>query len=90
VDDAFRVGVVDGVGDLGEELEAVAGAEVVLGGVVGEREALDELHGEERDVVSELVLRDAGFVELGDAGVLVVAEDLGFVGEAAGELGLGQ
>ena len=82
VDDAFWVGIVDGVSDLGEELEPVLEREVVGGRVFDEGLAFDELHGEVRlNAVGSG--GGAGLVDGGDAGMLEAGEDFGFALEAA-------
>ena len=63
-----------------------AGVEAVAAGVLVQRQAADELHGEERLAV----LGHAGLVDLGDAGVVQPAEDLGLVGEALEQRGRGE
>ena len=46
VDDALLVGVIDGGADVAEQFEALAGVEIVLIAVVGDGDAVDQLHGE--------------------------------------------
>ena len=81
VDDALGVGVVDGVGDEGDEGEAFAKGEVFRLGVGVEREAVDELHGEVGLETEGRVL-SSGVEDGGDIGMLEKSEDFGFEVEA--------
>ena len=69
MDDAFLVGVVDGVTDLREECETLLRVELVLVGVVGQGPAIDELHGKER-LRPEARVRDARLEHLRNPRVL--------------------
>ena len=88
VEDPAAVGVVDGVGDEQEEVEALGEGEVPGG--VGEGLAGDQLHGDEGDAAGGgAVGHDGqlvpGLEELGDGGVLHGGQGLGLVLEAAEE-----
>ena len=78
VDDAPVVGVLHRVAHPRQQLQAAARVEAVPAGVLVQGHAADELHGE----VGLAVLAHAGLVDLGDAGVVQPAQDLGLVGEA--------
>jgi hypothetical protein len=69
VNDAALVGVVHGVADARHEFEPLAGTQGAIAGVGGEREASHQFHGEE-GLRSLAGLGRAGFVNLGDAGML--------------------
>src|SRR5262249_32953450 len=56
VDHALLVRVLDGVGDLREEIEALVRPQFSLAHVVRQRHAADELHGEVRHALPALVL----------------------------------
>ena len=84
MDDASRVGVVQGEGDLPGDLEGATGREALALGEVGEWEAVDEAH---REVVDVAVL--LGVVDLDDVGVLELRAGAGLPVEPLEELGGG-
>ena len=51
MDDALLVGMLDGLADRGEEFEPLADAQLRLVAELGQRQAVDQLHDEERPVV---------------------------------------
>ena len=82
VDDPLGVGVLHGVADLREELEARRDRELVLVAVLGDRLAADELH----DEVRPAGLGRAGVEHLGDVGVIHHRQRLALLLEAGDDL----
>ena len=83
MDHALLVGVLHRIANLGQQLEARRRVERAIAGVLVQRHAADEFHGEERLAVGT----HPRFIDLSDPGVLESAQDLGFVTEATEELG---
>ena len=78
MDHALFVGVLHGVAHPRHKLHPRWDGQRPEFYVLVQGQAADELHGEERLAV----LRHAGLVDLGDAGVVQPAQDLRLVGEA--------
>ena len=66
VDDAFLMGVLDGLADRVEEFEPFAGGKVILVAILGDRDAANQFHHEIRSAR----VRGAGVEHLSDIGVL--------------------
>src|SRR5437879_3335638 len=90
---ALLMRVIHSIADLGKQRETVAEVEMVPGAVVGDCAPAHKLHREKgllcrwhasrRASIAWLDLRHAGFIDAGDARVLKLSENLGFVFEAA-------
>ena len=79
VDDALVVGVLHRVAHPRQQpSRAAVTSRPLAAGVLVQRQAADELHGEERLAV----VGQPGLVDLGDAGVVQPAQDLRLLGEA--------
>jgi hypothetical protein len=72
VDDALLMGVLDGLADLDEEVDAFAGAEVILVAEVGNPNASDQFH----DKVGTTGGSGSGIEDPGDAGMIHHGEGL--------------
>ena len=72
VDDPLAVGVLHGLADREEQVQPLAGRELLLIAVVDDRDALDQLH----DEVRPAALRRAGVEDAGDVGVVHQREGL--------------
>ncbi len=77
VDESSAVGVLDGLAESDDERQPVIAREGELVAVGLDVRTGDELHGE-IGLVSAVEVDHAGLVDLGDARVLELAEDLGF------------
>ena len=82
MDDAFLVGVLDGLADRHEELQPLADRQVQLIAVLGDGDALDQLHDEVRPAFG----RRAGVEDLGDIGMVHQGQGLALRLEAAQDL----
>ena len=69
MDHAFLVGVVDGVADLGDQLEPLTKSQALVHGVTSDGASVNELHSEKRLDAASAVGR-SGFEDLRDAGML--------------------
>ena len=78
---ALLMGVFDGVADIRQQFQPLARAQSMLAGKKCQRRAADQFHGKIR---LRAVARVIGpcFKDVGDAGMLEAAEDLGFMLEA--------
>jgi hypothetical protein len=85
MDDAAVVRVLHGGGQLDREGDPIRDRQLLRAGVVGQRRARDQFHHEMRRR-GAVPLREG--VDLRDAGMLQPAEHLGFVLEAAEDLGM--
>ena len=83
------VRVVDRVTDFRHHLQPLPGVEMMRLGVVPQRLPADILHGEV-GLGSETGIGRAGFIDLGNAGMLQSAERLRFLLEPAKQFGTGQ
>ena len=80
VNDAALVGVLDGIADARDQLHALGDAQAAILGEFGQRRPVHEFHRDERR--RRLVARMRG-VDIGDARVVEVREQLGFDHESA-------
>ncbi len=83
MNDALVVGVLHGIADLGQKLEACGQIEIAAAGVLVQGHSANKLHREKRPAVDS----SARLIHLGDPGVLKPAQDLCFVAEAIEVLG---
>jgi len=72
VNDAFLMGVLDGVADLHEKIQAGLGGQVVLVAVVGDFEAANQFH----DEIRTAIIRRPGVEHFGDVGMVHQGESL--------------
>src|SRR5271167_2691555 len=73
MDDALLMRVLDGLADVDEQLQALAGWQPVLVAVIGDRRALDQLHDEIGSPGADatgLAAGGAAIVYLGDIGMV--------------------
>ena len=82
MDDALRVGVMDAVTHLGQQLQPPLDRQLVLADIVGERAAFHQLHHQERLGAGPEVRRP-GVVDAGDVGMVELPQQLRFVPEPA-------
>lgn len=83
VDDEMTVGVVDGVDDFEEEVDALLEGEAAKVAELVDGETVDELH----DDVVEAFGGGSAIEEADDAGVVERGEDAAFLGESGGRAG---
>ncbi len=81
MDDAALVGMLDRLADTRHQFQPLAGIKLFLVAEIDQGPSADELHREEWLLAKAGVL-GAGFVDLGDTGVLQPPERLGFLFEA--------
>jgi hypothetical protein len=83
VDDSLLMGVLNGLADGDEQLQALLGREMLLVTVAGDGDALDKLH----DEVRAAAIRGAGIEHLGDVRVIHDRQGLPLLLEAGNDLG---
>src|SRR6185295_3031484 len=74
--------MMDGITDLHHDLEALARVQMMFVGIVSQRFAANELHGEVR-LRPESGVRRARVIDLRDTGMLQASESLGLLSEAS-------
>ena len=83
MNDAVTVRVLHRITHLGDQDQTLAHVEPLFVRVAGQRDPLDELHGEIGDTVC--ATGHTGLVDVGDAGMVEATEDLRFPFEAGAE-----
>ncbi len=83
MDNAFLMGVLDGLADGHEELEALLGRQAIGVAILGDGHSLDQLHDEERPAA----VGGAGVENLGDVVVVHQGQGLALGLEPSDDLG---
>jgi hypothetical protein len=82
VDDPFLVGVLNGLADGNEQLEALFGGKLVLVAILGDRHALNQFH----DKIGPAAIGGAAIEHLGDVGVVHQSQGLALGLEAGDDV----